>query len=171
MPRIHVCSLSRLDATVTECRASHMVSLINGGTQVDRPSSIPAERHLFLGFNDIIEPEAGLTPPADEHVEMLLRFVHDWDRSRPMVMHCWAGISRSTAAAFLTLCALAPERSEAEIAAALRASSHSATPNARLVAIADRLLGRKGRMVRAIEAIGRGSDAVEGDPFWLAVNG
>ncbi len=64
---------------------------------------------------------------------------------------------------------LAPERDEAEIAAALRAASPSATPNPRLVAIADGLLGRSGRMVAAIAAIGRGAEAFEGVPFTLAL--
>ncbi|WP_275428021.1 hypothetical protein, partial [Enterobacter hormaechei] len=59
------------------------------------------------------------------------------------------------------------DRDEAEIAADLRAKSPSATPNARLVAIADGLLRRDGRMIDAIARIGRGRDAFEGEPFWL----
>lgn len=171
MPEVHVCSLSRLAATVAASGASHMVSLINAGTPVSRPATIPAERHLFLGFNDIVEPADGLTPPAAEHVEQLLAFVGRWDRSEPIVMHCWAGISRSTAAAFVTLCALAPDRSEMEIARRLRESSRFATPNARIVAIADVLLDRDQRMVTAIEAIGRGHETAEGEPFSLRIDG
>ncbi len=87
-----------------------------------------------------------------------------------MVIHCWAGISRSTAAAFISVCALRPERNEATVAKALREASPSATPNARLVAVADAMLGRKGRMIEAIAAIGRGADAYEGTPFRLAVD-
>ena len=60
-----------------------------------------------------------------------------------MLIHCFAGVSRSTAAAFIAACALAPNRDEATIARALRAASPTATPNARLVALADAALGRR----------------------------
>ena len=87
----------------------------------------------------------------------------------PVVVHCYAGISRSTAAAYVSVCALDPGRDETELAVLLRERSPSATPNRRIVEIADALLGRSGRMVRAIEAIGRGADAFEGVPFRLEV--
>jgi predicted protein tyrosine phosphatase len=76
-------------------------------------------------------------------------------------------VSRSTAAAFIAACALAPERDELVIARAIRAASPTATPNGRLVALADEALGRKGRMISAIETIGRGEDCFEGTPFVL----
>ena len=62
-----------------------------------------------------------------------------------------------------------PQRDEGEIARALRAASPTATPNARLVALADAKLGRAGRMIGAIEAIGRGEECFEGAPFALEI--
>jgi predicted protein tyrosine phosphatase len=87
-----------------------------------------------------------------------------------MVVHCYAGISRSTAGAFIAACALNPAREERAIARDLRRASPTATPNIRLVMLADRLLGRNGRMVSAIEGIGRGIAAVEADPFRIALD-
>ena len=84
-----------------------------------------------------------------------------------MVVHCYAGISRSTAGAFVAACALNPERDEEEIARAIRQGSRTAQPNSRIVSIADRLLRRDGRMVRAVESIGPGDAATEGHPFRL----
>ena len=165
---LHVCPLVRLADTVSATGARHVVTLINAGTPVARPASVAAENHLFLGLNDIVADEPGLTPPAAGHVEAFLAFVDRWGRSGPMVIHCYAGISRSTAAAFIAACTIDPRRPEAEIATALRAASPTATPNARLVALADDLLGRRGRMRTAIAAIGRGRDAFEGVPFRLA---
>lgn len=162
---LYVSSLSRLKETVERTGATRMVSLINAGTPVERPQSIAADNHLFLGFNDIVDPVEGLVPPGEAHVSSLLDFVQDWDKSAPLVIHCWAGISRSTAGAFITACALTPDADEAELASVLRARAPSATPNARLVAIADRMLARDGRMIEAIRAIGRGADAFEGTPF------
>jgi predicted protein tyrosine phosphatase len=169
MPVIHVSSLSRLHQTVAEARASHVVTLINVNTVVERPPTIAPERHLFIGVSDIVEPTEGHITPGEEHVARLLGFVRAWDRAAPMVIHCWAGISRSTAAAFISICMLQPSRDEQEIARSLRAASPSATPNPRLVAVADAALGREGRMKAAINGIGRGEDAFEGRPFRMSV--
>ncbi|MBB4040230.1 putative protein tyrosine phosphatase [Microvirga flocculans] len=170
MPILHVCPLSRLHETVAATRASHMVSLMGPGAIVERPAGIAAERHLFLSVSDIVEPLEGHVLAGAEHMERLIAFVRAWERESPLVIHCWFGISRSTAGAYIAACALAPERDEKEIALALRQASPSATPNARFVALADDILGRRGRMVEAIRSIGRGAEAMEGTPFMLQLN-
>jgi predicted protein tyrosine phosphatase len=164
---IHVCSLVRLHATVEETGARHVVSLMKDVELVRRPPAIANGNHLLLRMDDISAPLDGYTAPAEEHIAELLAFVRGWDRAAPMVMHCYAGVSRSTAGAFVSACALNPKRAEAAIAGDIRRLSPTATPNIRIVAIADRMLGRNGRMVAAIEAIGRGIDCYEGHPFRL----
>src|SRR5471030_2720022 len=166
---IHVCSLARLYATVDETKARHIVTLLRLTDRVERPSHIAPENHLVLAVDDIAMPMDGYTVPATEHVQRLIDFVVTWDRAAPMVVHCYAGISRSTAGAFVAACALNPERDEMQIAQAIRRASRTAQPNARIVSIADRLLKRDGRMVRAVETIGPGHAAVEGDPFRLEI--
>jgi predicted protein tyrosine phosphatase len=170
MPSLHVCPLSRLHDVVAKTRASHLVTLMGAGSEVPRPATIAADRHLFISVSDIVEPMDGYILPAADHIEQLLAFVQAWDRESPLVLHCWAGISRSTAAAYIATCALTPERDEAEIARALRLASPMATPNPRLIALADDLLGRRGRMVDAVHAIGRGAEAMEGTAFMLQLN-
>lgn len=169
MPAVHVCSLARLPKVVDLCQASHLVSLVSDETPVARPECIAPERHLQLSMHDIAEPMMGMTLPGERHVEDYIAFIEAWERNQPMVVHCWAGISRSTAAAFIACCALAPERDEHEIALDLRAASPTATPNARLVAVADEILGREGRMQSAAAHIGRGAFAFEGVPFQLDI--
>jgi predicted protein tyrosine phosphatase len=164
---IHVCSLARLHDTVAQTRASHMVTLLRLIDRVERPRTIAPTNHLFLGMDDIATPMDGYTHPAEEHVNELIRFVQSWDRNAPLVMHCYAGISRSTAGAFISACALNPARDEASIARAIRNSSATAMPNLMLVGPADRGLKRSGRMLRAVEALGPGRPAEEGEPFRL----
>ena len=164
---IHVCSLARLHNTVATTRASHIVTLLRTIDLVERPHGIAANNHLILGMDDIAAPIDGFTHPAEEHVVELIEFVQAWDRSAPLVMHCYAGISRSTAGAFITACALNPQRDEAAIAQFIRHASATAMPNPMLVGHADRILKRNGRMIRAVEAIGPGRPAHEGDPFRL----
>jgi predicted protein tyrosine phosphatase len=164
---IHVCSLARLHDTVSETGARHIVTLLRIIDRVQRPQTVEEANHLILGMDDITEPMDGYTHPGEEHVARLIEFTRNWHRKTPMVIHCYAGISRSTAGAFVTACALNPNRSEAKIAQAIRDGSATATPNMRIVSLADQLLGRRGRMIDAIQAIGPGRAAIEGDPFRL----
>lgn len=169
MPDIHVCPLSRIEEIAAASGAKTLLTLINAKTTVTRPRSIAPERHLFIGVSDIVDPLDGHILPAEAHVAQVLDFAGAWDRVAPLLIHCWAGVSRSTAAAFMSACALKPEADEAALAREIRLRSPTATPNARLVAIADDMLGRKGRMVDAVRAIGRGVDCFEGAPFHLEI--
>jgi predicted protein tyrosine phosphatase len=169
MPFVQVCSLARLPRTVADINASHVLTLINAQTPVTRPASIPEDQHLYIAMSDIIEPLDGHIIPAEEHVRKLLTFVKTWSKTQPMVIHCYAGVSRSTAAAMITACVLNPDRDERDVADIIRERSPTATPNLRLVAVADQILGRQGRMVAAAEKIGRGEDCFEGVPFRLEV--
>jgi predicted protein tyrosine phosphatase len=164
---IHVCSLSRLQETVEDTGARHIVSLIGDEARLQRPASVMPENHLWLCLHDISAPLDGYIMPGEQHVAELLNFVRGWDRKAPLVVHCYMGISRSTASAFASVCALNPKRDEASIAQALRRASPTATPNIRIVSLADKLLGRNGRMVAAIETIGRGVMTTEAVPFRL----
>ena len=164
---IHVCSLARLHTTIEETGARHVVTLLGVEDEVRLPEAVSADNHLRLHVHDITGPMDGYVSPDVAHVEQLLAFVRDWRRDAPMVIHCYAGISRSTAAAFTAVCALNPRRDERLIAQALRRASRTAYPNPRIVSLADQVLARQGRMVAAVEAIGRGTIAAEGEPFRL----
>jgi predicted protein tyrosine phosphatase len=60
---------------------------------------------------------------------------------------------------------LNPHRHERVIAQQIRAASPMASPNRLMVGLADKALGRDGRMLRALEEIGPASMMVEGKPF------
>lgn len=168
---IHVCPLARLHETVETTGAQHVVSLLAREDNLTRPAAIAPENHLWLQLHDISTPLDGHVIPQAEHVEQLIAFVQRWPRETPLVVHCYAGVSRSTAAAFVSVCALNPAGDEQAIAAALRRASPTATPNIRIIALADRLLARNGRMVSAIEAIGPGVIIPEALPFRLDLAG
>jgi predicted protein tyrosine phosphatase len=170
VPRIHVCSLSRIADVTQATGARSLVTLINRETQVPRPPAIAPERHLHVAISDICEAMDGHVLADENDVRRLIEFVRGWDRAEPIVIHCYAGVSRSTAAAYITACALQSDADEGAIAQRLRHASPTATPNAHLVALADRLLGRKGRMNVAIRQIGRGVDCFEAEPFILELN-
>jgi predicted protein tyrosine phosphatase len=124
--------------------------------------------HLTQRFHDIAEPRPDLIAPGRAMIAELLAFGAAWTEPAPLLIHCWMGISRSPAAALALACAARPELEEMLIAEALRRASPSATPNPLIVALADDLLGRQGRLIAAAAAIGRGADAARGAPFRLA---
>lgn len=164
---IIVCPLSKVQSLVDTHGARRVLSMLSPERAPERFAGIEPEHHLWLGFHDIVQPMDGMTAPTTGDAERLVGFISGWDRAAPMVIHCWAGISRSTAAAFTALCLLRPRADEEELALELRAASPSATPNRLIVSYTDAILGRSGRMVRAIDRIGRGADAFEGTPFTL----
>ncbi len=167
MPHLVVCSLFDLEATARAHGAREMVTLLSDANRVERPDSVDPARHLVLGMNDIAAPRQGLDVPEASHVGDLISFAREWDRSAPLLIHCWMGVSRSTAAAYIVASALNPALNEEDLAQELRRRSPTATPNPRLVTLADRLLERNGRMIAAIEQIGRGADTSYGVPFLL----
>ena len=169
MSYIVVCRLNQIAETAVLHGAREMVSLLAENQEFHRPAVIDPNRHLKLGLNDIAEVRPGLTAPGEAHVDRLIRFAHGWDRNAPLVVHCWLGISRSPAAAAIAALALEPDQDEMALAERLRAASPFVTPNARLIEIGDAMLGRGGRLKRAITAIGRGADAFEGGRFCLAL--
>jgi predicted protein tyrosine phosphatase len=168
---IHVCSLARLHDTVATTGARHVVSLLGSDADLTRPAMVTPENHLWLQLHDISAPLDGYVAPQPEHVEQLIAFVHRWPRETALVIHCYAGVSRSSAAAFVSVCTLSPASDERTVATTLRRASPTATPNIRIVAIADDLLARRGRMVRAVEAIGCGIVVPEARPFRLGLSG
>lgn len=146
---------------------SHVISL-----QSPAAESLPRPARaawLPLTFHDIAEPRPGLTAVTVEQVEALLAFAAGWDAREPLLIQCWAGVSRSPAAAFVIACARSEPGLEADLAARLRAAAPFATPNSRIVSLADALLSREGRMSRAIAEIGRGADTSIGRTFSLPV--
>jgi len=162
---LHVCSLAALPDTVKATGASHVLTVMANADQVQRPVSVLPANHLKVAMDDITEQVDGFVAPSEQHIEKVLAFVRGWDRSAPLVVHCYAGISRSTASAFAAACMLNPHKDEISIARQIRAASPIASPNRLIVSLADKMLGRDGRMLRALDEMGPGSMMVEGRPF------
>jgi predicted protein tyrosine phosphatase len=165
--RIYVCPLRVLPEVVADCGAGHLLTCLQGEIVVETPSSVEAARHMRLDLDDIPRPMPGYVAPNARHIADLVRFARAWGGRGPAVIHCWAGISRSTAAAFISLCALNPEVPEQLIANLLREASPTAYPNRLMIALGDIALERDGRMSEAVELIGRGEVATEAHPFSL----
>jgi predicted protein tyrosine phosphatase len=163
---IHVSSLSALHGVTARLETYDLLTLLSPDHPETDWSGLACQRHVRLAFHDIIEARPGLTAPSREMMQAILDFGRGNTPQRPMLIHCWAGISRSSAAAFAIACDRNPGF-ERDIAIELRRRAPSVTPNRLMVALADDLLQRQGRMIAVIERIGRGAEAAEGEPYQL----
>ena len=158
---IYVCSLFEMEHHVRALRPGYLVSLIQPELQPPTPGGIEPERHLRIAVHDVSEQSWGSVVPEEEHVRSLVTFLEERSRNEGILFHCYAGISRSTAGALIAL-AIDMQGREVEAAHLLRRAAPFAQPNSRLIALADRILRREGRLVAAHRAMGPRQPALEG---------
>lgn len=158
---IYVCSLREMPLHAAALRPSHLVSLIDRDYQPPTPAGFPPARHHRVAINDICDPMDGYVCPGETDVSGLIGFLRHWEGSEPLLIHCYAGISRSMAAALIALTLDAGGR-EAEAAQAVRLAAPHAQPNRRIIALADAMLGRDGRLLAARDAMGPAQLCTEG---------
>lgn len=161
---IHVCALPDLATTAAALPAYRLLTLMSPSHPDDSWKRHARDVHLHLAFNDIIAPRDGLIAPDCDQIEAIIDFGCEASSDFPLLIHCWAGISRSSAAAYMIACARNPGY-ERELADELRRRAPFVTPNMLMVSLADDRLARDGRMTDAIAAIGRGAEAFSGQPY------
>ena len=153
---IYVCNLEEMPRQAALLAPGHLISLLPPDEQPPTPPNVAAERHLRVEVHDIAQPIPGQVLPEPPHIAPLIGFLQARAAEQPhdpLLIHCWAGISRSMATALIALCLEARGR-EVEAAVRLRRAAPHAQPNPRIVALADTLLGRRGRLSAALEAMG-----------------
>lgn len=151
--KIWISSLRDVHDAHAQASPAQIVSLLSPGSDFPDFDGFNDDRHMRVEVNDILEDMENRPAPGEHHVETVVSFLKGWKPDDPLLVHCWAGMSRSTATALIAACMHNPQADEEKIGAALAAASPTAYPNTRIVAIADEILGRDGRMARAAENI------------------
>ncbi len=151
---VYVTSLFDMPHYVRTLGPSHLVSVIQPEFQPDTPPEITADNHLRVRVHDISEPVDGAITPGEEHIRALIDFLREWPADAPLLVHCYAGISRSTATALIARVVKTGDPFDA--AMALREAAPHARPNSLMVTLADEILGLGGRLIEAKEAMGDG---------------
>lgn len=149
---IYVSSLADMPHLVPQFGVRDLVSIIQPNAQPPTPPGVDPARHHRCPVHDIVEAQPGEVLPEAGHIAELIRFLRTWDGEAPLLIHCQAGVSRSTAVALIAhvLQTGDPRRS----AIALREASPYAWPNRRIVALADSILGLDGELTAAREGMG-----------------
>ena len=163
--RVTICGIPELDEH-SAAGVTHVLSILDP----DWPdpasfAAFPPHRRLALRFNDIIEATPKLLAPSREDVERLLAFGRELSEpaGNHLLVHCHAGVSRSTAAAALILAQAYPDRAAGEALEAVARIRPRAWPNLRILEFGDALLGRDGEIVAAAGAIYR--RVLDRDPY------
>ncbi len=167
--QIYVTSLFEMPHYVEILRPSHLVSIIQPELQPQTPPEITAANHLRVQVHDISQPAPGSVHPGETHIRQLIEFLEDWPASSPLLVHCYAGISRSTAAALIAR--VVKTGNALDAALALRRVAPHAKPNSLIIDLADEILGLDGGLIDARQAMGEGIPAVEGTLVELPVTG
>jgi predicted protein tyrosine phosphatase len=157
---IIVCSLADQKSVCLSVNASHLISVVDPGYEPETPHSV--KNHLKLGFDDIVEISnenpiyrlAGFSSkqilPNKNHINKIINFVKTWDQSRPIVIHCWCGVSRSMATALFLLCKINSKNVDKNVRF-MRSIAPHANPNKLMVSIFEKYLEIDGQIINAIK--------------------
>lgn len=141
---------------------THIVSIFNktshfGSVGDCRPCSGFSHHHakkLALCFDDISIPHDDYEGPDEDDVKKIIEFAKELKlETKPvkLLVHCAAGISRSTATAFVIMCVVLGENRERDaLDKTIIATKHDPWPNDLIVSIADHLLDRNNAMVNEV---------------------
>jgi len=148
-----VCGLDELDRHSGQ-GVTHVLSILD--PEWPEPEAFEEFDPHFratLRFHDAIEPGLGVVLPQKSDIYAILAFGRDAGDVRHLLIHCHAGISRSTAAMLMILAQAHPRETEGAIVDRLLEIRPQAWPNSRMIALADEVLGRDGRLSAVVAGI------------------
>jgi predicted protein tyrosine phosphatase len=164
--KLTICGLDEIAGHCEAVGVTHVLSILDPGwPEPESLRDFALDRRLKLNFHDVIEPEPGWITPERCDVELLLAFgrnlieiprqAGDEPGETHLLVHCHAGVSRSTAAAILLLAQHDPARPARDVVGQVIRLRPRAWPNLRIVEMGDALLGRNGEIVAAVRALYR----------------
>jgi predicted protein tyrosine phosphatase len=153
--RITICGIAELGEHC-EAGVSHVLSILDPGCPDPEAFNDFGPHHrVALRFNDIIAPVSGEILPTADDVAALLEYGLEVTAAGPqahLLIHCHAGVSRSTASAALLLAQADPARPPADIFATIGRLRPRAWPNLLILEHGEKVLGRPGEIVPAVAA-------------------
>ncbi|HTI01176.1 MAG TPA: protein-tyrosine-phosphatase [Acidisoma sp.] len=148
---ITVCGIEELGGHAA-LGATHVLSILDPDYPVPEAFGQYGEHaRLERRFHDIIDPMPGMILPSPADVDAVLSFgrLLQAEAAAMLLVHCHAGVSRSTASMVLILAQAMPHVSAAEIIGTVYGIREKAWPNLRLLEMGDARLGRGGSLVEA----------------------
>ena len=159
---IIVCSLSDFSYVCDNIKPSHAISVIDPGFEPSTPQGV--ENHLKLGFDDIIniDDQGPLyrVPGKNSHIDQklfnekdalsIVNFINTWNNTKPIVIHCWCGVSRSMATATYIMCKLDDSNIDRNVRY-IRSIAPHANPNTLMLYLFDKLLKTNNKISKSFK--------------------
>ena len=146
---IHICSL--------EVARESDLSIYDGvitieNTIIENPFRVQLEcsTQLILRFDDISLPVDDYEEPREIHIYKSLQFA-DENKNGSLLIHCHAGISRSSAIALAIISNKLGKGNEKEAVRILQKINLYCRPNKLLVQMTDKILERKEELLKAVQ--------------------
>ena len=149
---IYISGLATMPKLIQQFDVRDLVSVIEAYAQPPTPPEISPARHYRCMVDDIVESRPGQTVPQSEQVASLIKFLQSWEVDNGLLIHCMAGVSRSTAVALIAH-VLKTSQPRQSVTALLKAAPY-AWPNRRIVALADSILDLNGQLTLALNELG-----------------
>ena len=149
--RITICGLSELPHHA-DAGFSHVISILDPAWPDPQDfARYGAHRRVIWRFDDVVEVGQGYTEPSAGNVRAILELGRELleETSAQLLVHCHAGVSRSTATAVILMVQPNPGR-ERDAFAELASIRPRSWPNALMVGMADEMLGRGGELTAAL---------------------
>ena len=155
---IIVCSLHDLESVCSSVKPSHIISVIDPGYEPETPQDV--QNHLILNFDDIVTISEDNTIyrlpgntnnqilPNLDHINKIVNFIETWDQTKPIVIHCWCGVSRSMATATFLLCKINKKDIEKNVRF-IRSVAPHANPNKLMLSMFEKYLNINNELTRA----------------------
>ena len=147
--KIIICGLADIQNCVDKYNPDKMLTIINKNFSPETPQGMDKSRHIKMLIDDISEPRDGFILPEKHHAQELLDFTNDWDISKPLLVHCHMGISRSTATSLGVAAKYDPENIETIIEKLKEIAPH-ASPNKIMTQYYDEILGLNSRLFSSL---------------------
>lgn len=137
-----------------EVKATHMLSILDPGEQMEAPAWIAPTCRLRVDCYDLANPTSGYVVPGRPHAQAIIDFARRLPQGASVLVHCHAGTSRSPAAIILCLAARAPGFAAAARDVRAFFDAHDfIRPNPLLVAAGDEILGFGGRLKSLVQKL------------------
>nr|WP_294554074.1 protein-tyrosine-phosphatase [uncultured Rhodopila sp.] len=155
--RITVCGIDEL-AAHRAARVSHVLSILDPDwPEPEVFGRFGEHEKLELRFHDVIEEDPRSVVPESGHIRQLLAFGARLDREpgAHLLVHCHAGVSRSSASMALLIAQAVPAQPGEAIFAEIMRIRPQIWPNLRIVELGDQALGRNGDLIAAAHRVYR----------------
>ena len=157
--KITICGIEEL-GDHCDVGVSHVLSILDpSAPELPVFGSFGEHERIELRFDDVIEDSSDQVAPHRRDVEAILAFGRSLSAEPPssahLLVHCHAGISRSTAAMTLILAQARPDLSADYILSEVLRIRSRAWPNLRIIELGDALLGRNDEIVSAVPSVYR----------------